>query len=108
MRRGLDLSAIFGYNRIRMRFDFSYSNKEEKKEERVLATDYTKFQVDSTVKENFTKAASNTSLNKGADYISNSIYDAVASVSENAASAVQSDVSYEMEVMEIVDQGTAT
>ena len=108
MRRGFDLSAIFGYNRIRMRFDFSYSNKEEKKEERVLATDYTKFQVDSTVKENFTKAASNTSLNKGADYISNSIYDAVASVSENAASAVQSDVSYEMEVMEIVDQGTAT
>lgn len=73
-----------------------------------MATDYTKFQVDSTVKENFTKAASNTSLNKGADYISNSIYDAVASVSENAASAVQSDVSYEMEVMEIVDQGTAT
>ena len=108
MRRGLDLSAIFGYNRIRMRFNFSYSNKEEKKEERVLATDYTKFQVDSTVKENFTKAASNTSLNKGADYISNSIYDAVASVSENAVSAVQSDVSYEMEVMEIVDQGTAT
>ena len=34
MRRGLDLSAIFGYNRIRMRFDFSYSNKEEKKEEK--------------------------------------------------------------------------
>ena len=74
----------------------------------MLATDYSKFKVDATVKDNFTKAASNNSLKKGADFISNSVYEAVSAVSQSVAAEVQGDVSYEMEVMEVIDQGTAT